>query len=101
MDRLHLLLRGTLNRDEAHRRPARRLADRLGVAGVVLVGFDERPYEPRRDEPHLVTELLNLARPVVRARTCLHRHQAPRQGPRRAFVTSGVPETLVFAASSG
>src|SRR5208337_2358230 len=76
MDRLHVLLGGTLDRDETHRRPARGLADRLGVTGVILVGFDERPYEPRRDQPHLVTELFDLTRPVMRARASLHRHQA-------------------------
>lgn len=47
---LHVLLRGTFDRDEAHRWSARRLADRLGITSVVLVSFDVGLYEPSDDE---------------------------------------------------
>jgi site-specific DNA recombinase len=68
MDRLHILLCRRLDRNEAHRWPTGGLAYCLGVAGVVLVGFDIGPDEPRIDQPHLMSELLDLARPIVRSR---------------------------------
>ncbi len=74
-------------------------ADRLGVTGIFLVSFEIKPHEPRRDQQNLVTEFLNLPRPVVRARASLHRRQAPRQvgqktqqlAPRDLLAHTGLP----------
>src|SRR5215472_12640434 len=78
VQRLHLELGRSLDRHEAHRRAACSFADRLGIAGVVLVGLDVGLDEPGTDQPHSMTQLLDLARPIVRARTGFHRHRANR-----------------------
>src|SRR5262249_42289424 len=49
------------------------------VAGVVLVGFDIGPDEPRIDQPNPMPEPLDLTRPVMSARAGFHRHHAARQ----------------------
>ena len=71
----HALLLDGLDGDKAHRRPRRRLADRRGVAGVVLaaralaaVGLDQL----RPDDACVQTKRHELPRPVVRARAGLH-----------------------------
>ena len=61
-----LLLR--LHGHEAHRRPRGRRADRLRVGRVVLLPFHEWLHVDRRDQLHLMTELPDLAAPVVRTR---------------------------------
>ena len=48
-----------------HRRTRHRLADRLGIARVGLAALDVRLHVGRRHQPHLVTQLGDLARPVV------------------------------------
>jgi hypothetical protein len=64
--RLQVELRRALDRHETHLRPLHRLADRLGVGLVVLVGLDERAHVLRRHQAHLVAELGEPAREVVR-----------------------------------
>src|ERR1700730_14591262 len=76
MQRQHVLLRLALDRDQAHRRPSDRFADRLGVARIVLVGLHVRPHKSCTHQPDLVTALANLAGPMVSAATRLHRHHA-------------------------
>ncbi len=56
-----LLLWG-LNRHEAHGRPAHRLADRLGIGGIVLATLDIWLGQLRRDQLHLVPQRLQQAR---------------------------------------
>src|SRR3984893_12669421 len=73
MQRQHVLLRLALDRDQAHRRPSDRFADRLGVARIVLVGLHVRPHKSCTHQPDLVTALANLAGPMVSAATRLHR----------------------------
>ena len=74
-----LLLFG-LHSHEAHRRTLRRLADRLSIDRVVLVPLHERLDVGRRDQPHLMAQCHQFARPVVRAPAGLQRHRAARLG---------------------
>ena len=53
-----------------------RLADRLGVGGVILLSADIGLYIARRHQPHVVTKRADLPRPEVRRRACFHAHQA-------------------------
>lgn len=64
----HRLLDFGLDRNEAHRRLGQGRADRLGVRGISLPALDEGLDIRRRDQPHLVAELRQLPRPVVRPR---------------------------------
>ena len=61
------LLLDALHRDAPHLRIARRTGDGAGVLGVVLLARQKRLHPRRRDQPHLVSEPLQLARPVMRA----------------------------------
>jgi len=57
-----------LDRDKAHVRPLNRFANGLGVSRVVLATpttESVRSDELRRDDPDIVAELGELARPVV------------------------------------
>ena len=67
-----------LHRHEAHGRALRRLADRFGIRRIVLLPLDERLHVSRRDQPHLVPELADLAGPVMRSGARLHRDNAAR-----------------------
>src|SRR6266436_6345028 len=73
------LLHLGLDRDKAHRWPAHRLADRLGIRRVVLVAPDIGLGIGRWDQPHVVAQLGDLARPIMRRRTRLHPDQTGRQ----------------------
>ena len=72
------LLFGRFDPHEAHCRAPNRLTDRLGVGGIVLVALDVGLHIPRRHQTHLVAELRQLARPIVRRGTGLHADQARR-----------------------
>ena len=74
--RLDVLLIYRLDAHESHAGPAHRFADRLGVIGVVLVALHVRLHELRRNQLHLESFLLQLARPVMRATTRLHANLA-------------------------
>ena len=73
------LLGLALDRHEAHRRATDRLADRLGVRRVVLVPPHVRLCVGWRDQPNIVPQLAQFARPVVRRPARLHADQAGRQ----------------------
>jgi hypothetical protein len=73
------LLLGRLDPHKAYGRTSDRLADRLGVGGIVLVALDVSLYILRRHQTNLVTELRQLACPMVRRGTGLHADEARRQ----------------------
>ncbi len=72
MQRQHRLLFAGLDRHEAHRWSGHRLADRLGIRRVVLVGLHVGLDKLRSHESHRMPELLKLPRPVMRPATGLH-----------------------------
>src|SRR5215470_2299743 len=76
-DAVRLLLFG-LDRHEAHARPLCRFTDGLCIGGIVLLPLDERLDVGRRDQAHLMAQLADLTRPVVRAGTGFHCNDAPR-----------------------
>jgi hypothetical protein len=72
------LLLGRLGRNEAHRWPLNRLANRFRVRRVVLVALHIGLDVLRRHQPHLVAERLQLPRPVMRRCTRFQSHHARR-----------------------
>src|SRR6516165_2756162 len=75
-DAVRLLLFG-LDRNEAHARPLRRFTDGLGIGGIVLLPLDERLDVNRRDQAHMMAQLSDLTRPVMRTGIGFHREDAP------------------------
>src|SRR5215813_13383309 len=75
-DAVCLLLFG-LDWNEAHARPLRRFTDGLCIGGIVLLPLDEPLDVDRRDQAHLMAQLSDLARPLVRTGTGFHRYHAP------------------------
>src|SRR4029077_15130139 len=73
-----LLLR-RLDRHEPHRRPGYRFANRFRIGSVGLPALHIRFYVSRRHQPHLMTELDKLARPMMRGAARLDADQAWRQ----------------------
>ena len=73
-----LLLR-RLHRNEPHRRPAHRLAERFGVGRIVLAALDVGLGQLRRDQLHLMPKRLQQPRPMVRAAAGLDRDHRRRQ----------------------
>lgn len=69
------LLLGRLHRYEPHGRPSDRLADRLRVGHVVLLALHVGLHIARRHQAHIVTELDQFARPVMRGSAGLDPHQ--------------------------
>jgi hypothetical protein len=55
------LLLGRLGLDEPHVGPGDRLADGLGVGGIVLLPLDVRLYIGRRHQAHIMPERLEFA----------------------------------------
>ena len=86
VDRLDVLLIHGLHRHEAHVRAGHRLADRLGVTRVVLVGLHVRFDELGRDQSHGVPEFLEFTGPVMETRARLQADQARRE------VSDGLPK---------
>src|SRR5262249_8553582 len=74
-DAIRLLLFG-LDRNEAHARPLGRFTDGLCIGGIVLLPLDERLDVGGRDQAHMMAQLRDLTRPVVRTGTGLHRNDA-------------------------
>src|SRR6516225_11361409 len=74
-DAVRLLLFG-LDRNEAHARPLGRFTDGLCIGGIVLLLLDERLDIGRRDQAHMMAQLSDLTRPVLRTGTGLHRDDA-------------------------
>src|SRR5215469_10538378 len=75
-DAVRLLLFG-FDRNEAHARPLGRFTDGLCIGRIVLLPLDERLDVARRDQAHIMTQLSDLTRPVVRPGTGFHRDDAP------------------------
>src|ERR1700746_1688538 len=75
-DAVPLLLFG-LDRNEAHARPLGRFTDGLCIGGIVLLPLDERLDVGRRDQAHMMAQLSDLTRPVMRTGTRFHRDDAP------------------------
>lgn len=61
-----------LHGHEAHRRTQRSLADGLSISCIVFLTLHEGIDVSWRDEPHLMTQLANLAAPEMRAAAGLH-----------------------------
>src|ERR1700731_4987558 len=79
MYRQRRLLLRRLDRHEPHRRPGYRFANRFRIGSVGLPALYIRFYVSRRHQPHLMTELDKLARPVMRRAARLDADQASRQ----------------------
>jgi hypothetical protein len=69
------LLFGALHHGETHRRTDQRFTDRFGISRIILVRLDVRLDVLRRDQPDLVPERLQLARPIALSRTGLQPDQ--------------------------
>jgi hypothetical protein len=65
---------------KAHGGKLSRLADRLGLRGIGLLALDERLHVSGWDQSHMVAELADFARPVVRTAAGLHGYCAGRLG---------------------
>ncbi|CAI2934343.1 conserved protein of unknown function [Aminobacter niigataensis] len=61
----HTLLLGRLHRHEAHRRPGHRLADGLGIGGIVFLPLQIRLHVLCRQQPHIMASCDQLSRPIV------------------------------------
>jgi hypothetical protein len=79
MNSLDRQLLGRLDGHEAHARSADRLADRLRIIPIVLVGFHVGCDELRADQSDVVTEFRKRLGPKVCAVRCLHADEARRQ----------------------
>ena len=79
MQRGEALLPDGLHRHKAHRGPARGLANCLRIDPVGLAALRVRLRIGRRNEPHRVAKLCDLARPVMGRAAGLHRHDAGRK----------------------
>src|SRR5262245_41274378 len=73
------LLRLRLERDEPHRRPRDRFADRFSIVRVVLAALEVGLYVARRHQPHGMAERFQLAAPVMVSRTGFASHHTRRQ----------------------
>src|SRR5262249_29755269 len=73
---VHLLRR--LDRHEVHGWPLHGFRNRLGIAVVVLVTFEERLHVLRRHQTNIVSKRGELASDVMRSRTRFHADQAAR-----------------------
>ena len=75
---LCLLLR-SLYRHSTDCRTLDGLTARRGIDGIVLVALDVGFHILGRHQPHIVPELLELARPIMGRRTRFHTDQARRK----------------------
>src|SRR6516225_4569141 len=75
-DAVRLLLFG-LDRNKAHAWPLRRFTDGLCIGRIVLLPPDERLDVGWCDQAHVMAQLTDLTRPVVRTGTGFHRDDAP------------------------
>ena len=71
------LLLFALDRNKAHARPLGRFTDGLCIGGIVLLPLNERLDVGWRDQAHMMAQLSDFTRPVVRAGTGFHRDDAP------------------------
>ena len=107
------LLRRGLDCDKAHRRPAHRFADcrgprvrplagpRTGSGRVVLVAPHIGLGVSRRDQPHVMPQLGELTRPIMRRCTCLDPDQTARQlGKIRQYLPAPQPTGAPAASTA-
>ena len=73
------LLLDRFDLNKTHSRPPYRLADRLGVGGIVLVALDISFHVLRRHQPYLVAKLLQFTCPPVGCRAGFHADKARRK----------------------
>src|SRR4028118_952532 len=66
----------TLGSHKAHGRALSRLADRLGISGIVLLALHERLHVSRRDQPDRMPERADLAGPMMGTAAGLHGDRA-------------------------
>ena len=78
MQRQNRLLLLALDGNRLDARLLNRRPDRSSVVRIVLVAADERSDHLRRYQTHLMTQLQQPTRPVLRAAAGLHPHQAGR-----------------------
>ena len=95
MHRLHILLLHRLHPHQAHVGALRRFADGTRVVVVVFVPAHVRLDVLRRNQPHLVAQLPQLTRPVMRTRTPLHPHHT-RRHVRKVRSDLPAPEDLAL-----
>src|SRR5207342_3871825 len=76
MQRLQVELIGGLGDHELHRRSLYRLGNRLSVTEVVLLAFGIGSHVPRRHQPRIVPQRLELATEMMRTDAGLHADQA-------------------------
>jgi hypothetical protein len=76
VERQAALLLGRLGRDEPHVRPGDRLADGLGISGIILMSLDLGLHVGRRHQANGVAKCLQFARPVMRRSTSFDTDQA-------------------------
>jgi len=88
-----------VDRDEAHRLARHRFADRLGVGGVRLAAFHVWFDIGWRDQPHLMPEGRDLARPIVCATARLEPDQTPRRLPEKAQYVSAPQRSAYYRRS--
>jgi hypothetical protein len=77
----HALLLRRLDRHKAHAGPGDRFADRFRIRGVVLLPLQVWLDASGRDQPDLVPQRRDLARPAVRAGAGLQANKTGRQVP--------------------
>ena len=75
---------------KVHGRPLHRFRDRLSIAIVILMTFEERLHVLRRDQTHIVADRCKLPADVMGARAGLHADQAARNiGKTASKLTTG------------
>jgi hypothetical protein len=79
MKQLNVLLLDRFRRHKTHTWSGHCFADRLGVIGIVLIGFYERLDELWRHQSDSVAGSVQAACPVVRATACLYPHDTGRK----------------------
>lgn len=68
-----------LHRNEAHRRPQCRLADRLGIGRIILLPLHEGLDVSGWDQPNVMAKLADLTTPEMSAAAGFHRNDAGRE----------------------
>ena len=66
-----------LHGDKPHGRAQRGLDNGLSIRRIILLALDERLHVDRRDQAHIVSQLLELATPAMCRGASLHGDNAP------------------------
>jgi len=78
MEGLHVELLGTLQRDQAHRRPRRSFGNRFRIPIIVLLRLRVLSDIFRRHQPDLMRMTTHAATKMVSTAASFHRHHARR-----------------------